>query len=319
MKTLLAAYCAVSLLSACHNADSPAAAWCYHEPTCSDSAWPKIVPSFCNGTRQSPIDIVTANVEADANLTAFTFKGFDGNSALTKIRNTGNTIRVDFAPGHMNVSGGALPTNYTSLQFHLHWGNGSYSLGSEHSVNGKRYPMELHIVTAKSIYHGNTTRILADSEGLAALGFFIEATTEKNQPESWKALTSYLTTITQKGGYANITHNFSMADLLPGVDMTKYYRYHGSLTTPTCNEAVIWTVFKDPVKVSQNLIDLFSMTVRINDSTSMHMTNVYRSLQPINTRVVKTQTEDQSASEVLKPLFSLTLGTAFFQMLLYTT
>lgn len=46
----------------------------------------------------------------------------------------------------------------------------------------------------------------------------------------------------------------SMDDLLSGVDRTKYYRYLGSLTTPNCKEGVIWTIFKDPIKVSWDLV-----------------------------------------------------------------
>jgi len=46
----------------------------------------------------------------------------------------------------------------------------------------------------------------------------------------------------------------TMDSLLEGVNRTKYYRYQGSLTIPDCTEAVIWTVFKDPIKVSQDLV-----------------------------------------------------------------
>lgn len=49
----------------------------------------------------------------------------------------------------------------------------------------------------------------------------------------------------------------SLDDLLFGVDRTKYYRYLGSLTTPACNEAVVWTVFKDPIMVSKDLVGFF--------------------------------------------------------------
>lgn len=54
----------------------------------------------------------------------------------------------------------------------------------------------------------------------------------------------------------DIMNKTTVNSLLEGVDMTKYYRYEGSLTTPSCNEIVIWTVFKDKIKINQESVSL---------------------------------------------------------------
>lgn len=63
------------------------------------------------------------------------------------------------------------------------------------------------------------------------------------------------------GQSATIAAGVSLDDLLVGVDRTKYYRYLGSLTTPNCNEAVVWTVFKDTIKVSKDLVSFSGTTI----------------------------------------------------------
>jgi len=42
----------------------------------------------------------------------------------------------------MTVTGGELPGTYKLVQIHFHWGSDD-SKGSEHTVDGKAYPLEV--------------------------------------------------------------------------------------------------------------------------------------------------------------------------------
>ncbi|KAL7870050.1 hypothetical protein AOLI_G00140380 [Acnodon oligacanthus] len=304
--TLVAACLLPTVLS-----DGSAVDWCYHLPSCNYTTWPSTASSHCSGARQSPINIETAEVQADPSLTAFSFTGFNDSSALLQMENAdGKAVKVSLDDSKMSVSGGGLSGVYISKQFHLHWGNGSSSAGSEHTVNGKQYPMELHIVNMKSTLP-NITAALKDPTGLAVLGFFIEATSDSGKPESWKNLTSFLSSVPNKGDVVDIMNEITMDGLLQGVDRTRYYRYLGSLTTPSCEEAVVWTVFKDPIKVSQDLINLFSTTIHINTTAQPLITNNFRGGQKLNGRVVTSQ-----PSSATTPYQALSLTAALLYYIL---
>ncbi|XP_003460211.2 carbonic anhydrase 4-like isoform X1 [Oreochromis niloticus] len=286
--------------------------WCYDREICNASTWPINYPQHCNGTRQSPINIVSASARPNDNLTEIHFENYNDTSKIDFIENNDNTVRVKLKEG-VNITGGNLSGQYQTVQFHFHWGNGSSVPGSDHTVDGKRYPMELHIVNTKSIYNRNIPQAATDSTGIAALSFFIEVMSDNStgQPESWRNLTSYLAKITERDNnvsFSSTAAGFSLKDLLGNVSLSKYYRYLGSLTTPNCSEAVVWTVFKEPIKVSKDLIDLFSTTVHFNNSTSQLMTNVYRSLQPA--QQVWTQSIKASASTTCFSLGPLLLSFA---------
>ena len=40
----------------------------------------------------------------------------------------------------------------------------------------------------------------------------------------------------------NPVENVNLSDLLDSIDMTKFWSYDGSLTTPPCTEGIKWTV-----------------------------------------------------------------------------
>ena len=50
-------------------------------------------------------------------------------------------------------------------------------------------------------------------------------------------------------------------NLLPKDNLNQYYRYHGSLTTPPCSRAVVWTVYQVPVYISWSQVSRIASPV----------------------------------------------------------
>uniref|UniRef100_A0A4W5PA33 Carbonic anhydrase n=1 Tax=Hucho hucho TaxID=62062 RepID=A0A4W5PA33_9TELE len=191
--------------------------------------------------RQSPINIDTNQLTFDPSLHNLTFSDITNPHSIKFLTNNGHTVSCVLEEGLMEVRGGGLPHGYTAVMMHFHWGGNSlYHPGSEHTVDSVRYPMEIHLVTLKE---GLTMeQAKTDPERIAVFGFFIDYF-------SYYSPSPYVS-----GSSVDIMQPLSVSDLLGSVDLTKFYRYQGSLTTPTCDEAVVWTVFQDPIKLRRDLV-----------------------------------------------------------------
>uniref|UniRef100_A0A3P9NN25 Carbonic anhydrase n=1 Tax=Poecilia reticulata TaxID=8081 RepID=A0A3P9NN25_POERE len=229
----------------------------------------------CGGKSQSPINIVTRKTVKDERLTPIEFKNYQ-QTFKNSLTNNGHSVKVNI-PITSTISGGDLSTTYKAVQFHLHWGKDG-GPGSEHTIDGEQYPMELHIVHMKSSYADLTTA-LRDPNGVAVLGFFYEVI----------LLNSFLYRVANMAVFVFSDVSFSLpsislAQLIPPEQkLTSYYRYRGSLTTPPCSESVVWTVFETPIPLSMDQMKAFS-TVQFYDGTSM--VNNFRPVQPLNGRLV---------------------------------
>lgn len=139
------------------NVKSGDSKFCYTDPSCGPSSdkWPGICQT---GKNQSPVNIKYTRddlARARQNPRQLQFNGgYSGKEFY--IQNVGHSIQVSFSPdltskSTLNGSGFEFP--YIFAQAHFHWGNDAYRLGgSEHTINGNRLPMELHLVHYNSKY-----------------------------------------------------------------------------------------------------------------------------------------------------------------------
>ncbi|NXY37572.1 CAH4 anhydrase, partial [Pomatorhinus ruficollis] len=259
--------------------------WCYRTqkcelPQCEDPPQWHQVYDACKGNRQSPVNIVTRNVVYDKNLKPLTFEGYDvKDSAKWALENNGHTGNAS-----PKVGGGGLRKKYKAVEFHLHWGvpgEPQNIPGSEHSIDGEKYPMELHIVHI-SEDASDVTEAKKIQDGLAVLAFFVKADEEN---KNYAGLLSGLENIQYKGQSAQVDALPLSSLIPPEEDLGRYYRYKGSLTSPDCHEGVIWTVFEKPVELSLTQLSQFA-ALHFDGKNSTPMTENFRPVQPLNGREV---------------------------------
>ncbi|XP_060115261.1 carbonic anhydrase 4 [Heteronotia binoei] len=268
------------------------AEWCYpsqqcHEPGCKEPRKWMEAYSDCGGENQSPINIVTNKVEIDWNLKPLEFLAYqDKQKTNWTISNTGHSVKVTL-DGSAKIKSGGLPDQYKAVQFHFHWGRVANSIlgiepGSEHTVDGERYPMELHIVHIKEQY-ANTSEA-ASKGGIAVLGFFIEIGDEENK--NYNSIISKLKEVSSPEN-AEVVAPSPLLSLIPPTEyLDKYYRYHGSLTTPSCSENVIWTLFEQSIKLSLEQVRQFPLNLHFKKNSSLLMEDNFRPVQPLGKRTV---------------------------------
>ncbi|XP_077470620.1 carbonic anhydrase [Stigmatopora argus] len=248
-------------------------------PSNGPDKWEEGYP-IANGPRQSPVDIVPKDALFSASLKPLKLKYDPSNS--TGILNNGHSFQVDYLDDvdSSTLTGGPISGTYRLKQFHFHWG-ASDERGSEHTVNGVKFPCELHLV------HWNTKypsfgEAASQADGLAVVGVFLKIGAAN--PKLQKVLDG-LDSIKTKGAQSTFP-NFNPESLLP--TSLDYWTYDGSLTTPPLLESVTWIVLKEPISVSPAQMAAFRRLLFTGKGEEeCCMADNYRPPQPLKGRQVR--------------------------------
>ena len=209
------------------------------------------------GANQSPINIESHKAIYDEDLAKNHLK-IAQHSATIALTNTGATVDVK-ADQSYEISGGPMPNPYELVGFHFHWQNKyNHLAGSEHTVDGKAFASELHLVHLNKAKYSSVNDALGHKNGLCVLGVFLELTSDKTGHNDLEALTRSFEKIQLKDSEYTSPNAFCPYSLLPS-DQLSYWTYPGSLTTAPFSECVTWIVFREPIQVSQNQLDQFRL------------------------------------------------------------
>uniref|UniRef100_A0A7E4USR0 Carbonic anhydrase n=1 Tax=Panagrellus redivivus TaxID=6233 RepID=A0A7E4USR0_PANRE len=263
----------ISLLVALTTAVMADASWGYNADN-GPATWPGVCQT---GFRQSPIDFNLGSVEI-SHYNKLHFVHYH-NAGSVNVTNNGHSVTVSgfetWGPNQPYIYSGGLAHKYKLVQFHAHWSQ-DYLTGSEHTVGGLHYPAEVHFVHIRDGYTVATAANLSD--GIAVVGVFLNLGTPNVGISMLKAALSDVVSV----GPVTKVDGFRPKTLLPQ-NTESFYRYEGSLTTPGCNEAVIWTVLTDPVTVTEDQLNLFR---NLKDHHDNMLATNYRPTQPLNGRQI---------------------------------
>ena len=240
--------------------------------------WPEAFPELsCNGSAQSPINIVTQNLVEDTSsrqgVSGVNLNGFQGEVLSAAGVNLEQDMQVQIAngsgiPNLPSITIDGTSHTFEPLQLHFH------HFASEHTVDGKIFPLEMHLVMVSQ----------QDANQLAVIGV-LYSYGEEDDP----FLTRLFEAVAQKPavyGKTGVPIQLDIdvgSDLLPQTSL-EYAGYDGSLTTPPCSEIVKWHVFLQPRTVSVEQLSKFAEVTLAAHKNAIVTNN--RIVQPLNGRTV---------------------------------
>lgn len=230
-----------------------------------------------SGGNQSPVNIDEQMVQRLAIHELLNWNHYDELPLSIVLENTGQTLllRAEFRSNVPTLSGADLLASYTFVELCFHWG-WSNSEGSEHTLNNRKYPLEVQVLHRTG---AAVPRKCTSSYDLLMVSYIFELSAHNPFLDP---LMQNLKLVQQPGKCVRIPP-FPLSYLVYPF-RSGFYSYGGSLTTPPCYQGIEWFIFPESLAISDFQLRHFRQLLSADGFTPISRNS--RPVQPLGNRVV---------------------------------